>query len=142
MLAEDTKLAGAVKKRKGLNVLTPHPGEAGRLSGMPAEKIQAGRVDAAVDLAGRFNAWVVLKGADSVVASPEGDVWLCPFGSPRLAVAGTGDVLSGMITAALGRGITPEVALPATVALHALAGERDGWHLAGELSGQVVRTLS
>jgi NAD(P)H-hydrate epimerase len=142
MLAEDTKLAGVAKRRNGLNVLTPHPGEAGRLLGKTAKEIQSSRVGSALKLAEKYHAWVVLKGADSLVASPEGDVWLCPFGSPRLAVAGTGDVLAGMITAMLGRGVAPETALPAAVALHALAGEQDGWHLAGELTGQVIRILS
>lgn len=141
MIASDEKLAAALEAREGLSVLTPHPGEAGRLLGKMAGEVQGERLACVLALAKRFRSWVVLKGADSLIASPDGDVWLCPYGSPRLATAGTGDVLSGMITGLLGRGLEASVTLPAAVGLHALAGEKDGWHLAGELAG-VVRQIA
>ena len=140
MLAADKALAKKVGKRQALTVLTPHPGEAGKLLDVKSREIQADRLAAVLSLAKEFHAWIVLKGADSLIASPEGDVWVCPFGSSNLAVAGTGDVLAGMLAARLGRGQPPEVALPAAVGLHALTGERDDWFLAGEL-GQLAHGM-
>ncbi len=142
MLAADAALAKKVSKRQALTVLTPHPGEAGRLLGMKSKLVQADRLSAVLSLAKTFHAWIVLKGADSLIASPEGDVWGCPFGSSNLAVAGTGDVLAGMLAGVLGHGQPPEVALPAAVGLHALTGERDDWFLAGELGRLARETLS
>lgn len=139
MLAAHERLAAALIGRTVVSVLTPHAGEAARLLGKAAGHVQENRLASALALARMFQAWAVLKGADSLIASPKGDVWLCPFGSSRLATAGTGDVLAGMIAAMLGRGLAVEVALPAAVGLHALAGESGGWHLAGELAGAVGR---
>lgn len=138
ILAASEHLAAALGRRPALTVLTPHPGEAGRLLGMTADEIQEDRLHAVLALCQRFSCWVVLKGADTLIASPQGDVWLNPHGSPRLASAGSGDVLSGMIAAVLARGITPDVGIPAVVALHALAGEQSGWYRAGQLSDIVA----
>ena len=142
MLAADKALAKGVGKRKALTVLTPHPGEAGRLLGVKSKAVQDDRLSAVLFLAKIFHAWIVLKGADSLIASPRGDVWVCPFGSSNLAVAGTGDVLAGMLAGTLGRSQPPEIALPAAVGLHALTGERDDWFLAGELGRLVHEALS
>ncbi len=140
MLAADAALAKKIRRRRAVSVLTPHPGEAGRLLGVKSKAVQADRLSAVLSLRKAFHAWIVLKGADSLIASPEGDVWVCPFGAPSLAVAGTGDVLSGMIAGLIGRGQRPEIAIPAAVGLHALAGERGSWFLAGELC-QLVRAV-
>jgi len=140
MLAADTALAKKASNRRALTVLTPHPGEAGRLLGVKSKTVQADRLSAVLTLAKTFQAWTVLKGADSLIASPEMDVWVCPFGAPSLAMAGTGDVLSGMIAGLLGKNMSADVAIPAAVGLHALAGERDNWFLAGEL-GRLARTV-
>jgi len=134
MISDDKALQQKLTERKGVSVITPHPGEAGRLLGKSAGDIQTDRLAAVLALAGIFRTWVVLKGAETLIASPEGDVWLCPFGSPRLAVAGSGDVLAGMAGALLAQGREPAVAVPAAVALHGLAGEEDGWYLAGQLA--------
>jgi len=133
MLAADASLSRNVGRRRALTVLTPHPGEAGRLLGLSSRKVQADRLHAVLAMAKKFRAWVVLKGADSLIASPERDVWVCPFGAPSLAVAGTGDVLSGMIAGLVGRRLPAAVAVPAAVGQHALAGEREGWYLASDL---------
>ncbi len=140
MLAEDKTLTRNVGRRKALTVMTPHPGEAGRLLGTSSREIQADRLHAVLEMMKKYRAWVVLKGADSLIASPEKDVWVCPFGSPRLAVAGTGDVLSGMIAGLIGKGLPAAVAVPAAVGQHALAGERQGWYLAGDLC-QLARAV-
>ena len=139
LLAGSETLASAMARRSALSVLTPHPGEAGRLLGMPTAAVQHDRRTAALDLARCFRAWVVLKGAGSLVVSPAGDIWLCPFGSPNLAQAGTGDVLAGMIGAVLAHGLPPEMAIPAAVALHAIAGEADDWFMASGLAGKVAQ---
>ena len=83
-------------------VLTPHVGEFKRLAGAD---VGGDRVDAVRSLAGRLEAVVVLKGATSVTATPEGDVLLAATGGPRLATAGTGDVLSGIVGAFLAQGM-------------------------------------
>lgn len=141
MLAEDADMIVRLKARQAPTVITPHPGEAARLLDTDTATVQGNRLAAALQLTERFGCWVVLKGADSLVVSPHRQLWLCPYGSPRLAVAGTGDVLAGMIGGLLAQGRTFKEAVPAAVALHALAGESGGWHLAGELSARIVAII-
>lgn len=86
-----------------LRILTPHPGEAARLIGLPAKELQADRMAVARKMARETGAFVVLKGAGTIVSSPEGEVWINMTGNPAMAKGGSGDVLSGMIAAALGR---------------------------------------
>ncbi|MEK7679096.1 MAG: NAD(P)H-hydrate dehydratase, partial [Deltaproteobacteria bacterium] len=88
-----------LKKLKVPVVLTPHPGEAGRLLGVSTLEVQKDRVWAARTIAERSGAVVVLKGAGTVIADSSGDVFISSTGNPVLATAGTGDVLSGMIGA-------------------------------------------
>jgi NAD(P)H-hydrate epimerase len=144
-LARDEGLASGLRDRQAPVVMTPHPGEAARLLGSSSAAVQANRLAAALQLAARFACWVVLKGADSLVVSPERRAWLCPFGTPRLAVAGTGDVLAGMIGGLIAQGgarqMPLEVAVPAAVGLHALAGESGGWYRAGQLPDRVFSLI-
>lgn len=142
MISIDSELERLVKKRDAITVITPHPGEAGRMLGISASDVQQDRLGSALKLVGKYHVWVVLKGAHSLVVSPERQVWLSPFGSPKLAVAGTGDVLAGMAGALLARAVAPEVALTAAVGLHALAGEEQGWHRAGQLEEVISRLLN
>ncbi|MFQ5355740.1 MAG: NAD(P)H-hydrate dehydratase [Mariprofundaceae bacterium] len=141
MLANDPDLIDKLVGRGSLGVLTPHPGEAARLLGVSAGEVESDRLASALGLADKFGCWIVLKGAETLVVSPQRHVWVCPFGTPRLATAGTGDVLSGMITGLLGQKQAPEKALPTAVALHALAGEQNGWYLAGDLPTMVRKVL-
>jgi len=143
MLADKQLLQKLVAERETLTVLTPHPGEAARLLDSETAQVQAERKQAVLALAERYGCWVVLKGNETLVASPQGEVFLCPFGSPQMAVAGCGDVLSGVIAAQLihcsaaeGRMIADRIT--AAVALHGKAGEFEGWHLAGELTKQIA----
>lgn len=138
-IAADQVLAAALADRPALTVLTPHPGEAGRLLDLSTAEVQQNRKHAALELARRFDAWAVLKGAGTLVCSPEGVIDLCPFGSANMATAGTGDVLAGMIGAVLARGLEPAMAIPAAVALHGMAGESDDWFMASGLAGEVAR---
>jgi NAD(P)H-hydrate epimerase len=104
-------------------VLTPHPGEAGRLLGIPGATVQADRVSAVRALVDRTGCVVVLKGAGTLVATPDGRLAVNDTGGPALAVAGSGDVLAGMVGALLARGLPPFEAAGAAVHLHGLAGD-------------------
>lgn len=104
-------------------VLTPHPGEASRLLGGSTGEVQADRYRAARRIAERSGQVAVLKGAGTVVAAPDGRLAVCPFGTPALGVAGTGDVLSGALAAALAANEDVFEAACAMVVLHARAGE-------------------
>lgn len=123
-----------------VRVLTPHPGEAGRLLGASTAEVQADRYGAASALASRSGHVIVLKGARSIVAAPDGRMRVCPFGTPALGVAGTGDVLAGAIAASLrGGDVLEEVA--AAVALHAIAGELAAVGDRGLLASEVAHAL-
>jgi ADP-dependent NAD(P)H-hydrate dehydratase / NAD(P)H-hydrate epimerase len=120
-------LAGTDRWWQGLRaslVLTPHPGEFARLTSAeaPASDDEPGRAAAAADAATRWGQVVVLKGAYSVVGSPDGEVIRSSVASPALATAGSGDVLAGVIGAFLAAGAEPFVAAAAGVAVHGAAG--------------------
>ncbi len=104
-------------------VLTPHPGEMSRLLGRPVPDIQTDRVGAAREAARAWGAVVVLKGAGTVVASPDGPAWINATGNPGMATGGSGDVLAGAIGAFLAQGLPPLEAALAGVSAHGLAGD-------------------
>ncbi|MEP6880690.1 MAG: NAD(P)H-hydrate dehydratase [Dokdonella sp.] len=106
------------------SVLTPHPGEAARLLACDVADIQADRFGAARALADRYSAVVVLKGAGSLIARPNGKLALCPFGNPGMASAGMGDVLTGVIAGLLAQGLEAWDAARLGVLAHAIAGDR------------------
>lgn len=107
-----------------LRVLTPHPGEMARLTGKKIPEIQADRVNAARDLATTRQVCLVLKGERSLIAFPDGRVWINPTGSPAMATGGTGDILTGLIAGFLGQfPKEPDTAIAAAVYLHGLAGQ-------------------
>lgn len=104
-------------------VLTPHPGELGRLLGTDAESINADRIGAARAAAAKTNCIVVLKGSQTLVADRDGFVHVNPTGNPGMATGGMGDVLGGLVAALLARGIDAVDAARAAVYLHGLAGD-------------------
>ncbi len=104
-------------------VLTPHPGEMSRLMSRPVEEIQRNRVAAARQVAERTNAIVVLKGARTLVAAPDGTVFINPTACGALATGGSGDVLTGLIGAFLAQGVEALAAARAAVFIHGAAGE-------------------
>src|SRR5512142_695565 len=104
-------------------VITPHPGELARLVGSDAKSINADRVTAAREAARKCNCVVVLKGYQTLVAEPDGHVYVNPTGNPGMATGGMGDVLSGMVAALLARGSDPAEAACAAVYLHGVAGD-------------------
>ncbi len=104
-------------------VLTPHPGEMSTLAGVPVSQVQARREDIALEMAERWGQTVVLKGAYTVIASPDGCCTISPFANPALASGGTGDVLAGMIAGLMAQGAGPVDAACCGVYLHAAVGE-------------------
>jgi hydroxyethylthiazole kinase-like uncharacterized protein yjeF len=102
-------------------VITPHDGEFERLAG---EAPGADRVGAACKLAAWINGVVLLKGDRTIVATPSGEVWVNPTGTPALATAGSGDVLAGLLGSLLAGGLRPERAAVAAAYVHGLAGRR------------------
>lgn len=118
LLAADSVLASLATRRGHPTLLTPHPGEAGRMLGAATADIQANRIEAALRLSAHYRAHVALKGAGSVVAHPDGRYAINTTGGPWLAQAGCGDRLTGMIAALLGQGLATADALEAAVWLH------------------------
>jgi NAD(P)H-hydrate epimerase len=104
-------------------ILTPHPGEMGRLCGLTTEAVQADRWGIAARKAAEWQAIVVLKGAHTVIAAPDGRLAVLPFKTDALAKAGTGDVLAGMVVGLRAQGSTAFDAAVAAAYLHGLAGE-------------------
>ena len=104
-------------------VVTPHPGEMSTLTGVPTAELQSDRTGAALEWAARWGVVVVLKGAYTVVATPEGMCRVGPFANPGLASGGTGDVLTGVVAGLLAQGLSPEDASSCGVFLHGAAGE-------------------
>jgi hydroxyethylthiazole kinase-like uncharacterized protein yjeF len=126
-VANDTQLQAqlAARGRRGApTVLTPHPLEAARLLGADTARVQSDRLASARELATRFGTVVVLKGSGTVIAAPDGRTWINPTGNARLAIAGTGDVLAGMIAARLAGGEDAATAAIAAVYLHGVAADR------------------
>jgi NAD(P)H-hydrate epimerase len=124
--ADALNLAGAAAffaGRTAPTVLTPHPGEAGRLLGVAAEDVNADREAAAVRIARAANAVVVLKGFRPIVADPSGRASTVLAGNPALASGGTGDVLTGVVGALLARGFSAWDAASAAAWLHGTAGD-------------------
>ncbi len=118
-------------------VITPHPGEMARLAGTSVEEVQASRLDVARDFAVAHQIYVVLKGYRTLVATPEGKVFINPLGNPGMATGGTGDVLTGVLAAWLAQLLDAEGACKLAVYLHALAGD-----LAEADEGEVAMTAS
>ena len=107
-------------------VITPHPGEAARLLGISTAQVQADRPAAALALSKKYTAVVVLKGAGSLIAHPDGRLALCHQGHPAMATAGLGDVLAGLTGALLAQGMDGFDAACLAVWLHANAGAQQG----------------
>ncbi len=137
-----------LRSRAHATVLTPHPGEMGRLLGRDARAVQRDRLGAARECARLSGCVTVLKGARTLVAAPDGRWWLCAEGNPGMATAGSGDVLTGMTGALLARGVPPAVAACAAVLLHASAGDLAASDLteeamtASDLAGRIGPALA
>jgi ADP-dependent NAD(P)H-hydrate dehydratase / NAD(P)H-hydrate epimerase len=109
--------------RAAPTVLTPHSGELGRLLDVEAREVDAHRLDAVRRATSRFGAIVLLKGSDTLVGAPRSGVLVARYGTPALAVAGTGDVLTGVVAAFLAKGMEPQEAAAAAAVAHGVAAE-------------------
>jgi ADP-dependent NAD(P)H-hydrate dehydratase / NAD(P)H-hydrate epimerase len=129
---EPDRLSG----REGRDIIiTPHPGEMGRLVGMSIDEVQASRLEIARNFAVGHHVYVVLKGHRTLIATPDGKVFINPTGNPGMATGGTGDVLTGMIAAWLAQLLDAEAACKLAVYLHGMAGD-----LAEADEGEVTMT--
>lgn len=133
--------AGRLVPPTGNWLVTPHPGEAARLLGCTTAEVQADRPAAALALAHRLNAVVLLKGLGSLVATPAGELHLCDHGHPAMAGAGLGDVLAGLLGALLAQGLDVAAAARLGVWLHARAGERLGRAGRGLAAADLIEPL-
>jgi NAD(P)H-hydrate epimerase len=116
-------------------VITPHPGEMARLANTSVDDVQASRLDIAREFAVQHQLYVVLKGYRTLIATPDGKVFINPLGNPGMATGGTGDVLTGVLAAWLANLLDAEAACKIAVYLHALAGD-----LAEADEGEVAMT--
>ena len=129
-----------VQARSAPTVLTPHAGEAARLLGCARSEVDADRLAAALSLCHQSGAVVVLKGPGTIVCGPEGRVFIADRGGPELSTAGSGDVLTGIIAAALAKGMDPTHAAIAAVCAHASAGQLTGFG-DGMVAGDLVLAI-
>jgi len=138
-----TKVADWWKMLPHEAILTPHAGEMARLTGMEPAPLSAGRLDVAREKALEWDKVIVLKGAHTVIASPEGRVAISPWANPGLATGGTGDVLAGTIAGLLAQRLHPFEAAAAGVYLHGMAGDMVRQELGdtGMLAGDLLPVL-
>lgn len=116
--------SGTFTRRAAPVILTPHPGEMARLCGQTIPDIQADRIETARSFAYTYGVILVLKGARTVVATPEGEVYINPTGNAGMATGGTGDVLAGIIAGLLAQGLSAAQSAALGVYLHGTAGDR------------------
>ena len=124
-------------------ILTPHPGEMARLERSSPQAVNTNRISTAVRFAEGHRVIVVLKGARTVVARPDGFAAICPTGNPGMATAGTGDVLTGMIVGLLAQRLNPWDAACAATYLHGLAGDMAAMDIGpiGMTAGDVIERI-
>jgi NAD(P)H-hydrate epimerase len=146
--ADALNLLARDPRRRDDWVLTPHPGEAGRLLDRGTAEVEQDRFAAAAALQQRYGGTVVLKGAGSIIKGPgQRPPAVCSDGTPAMASAGMGDALTGIIAALMAQGLAPELAAGAGVCLHAAAGDSaargaDRGLLAGDLIAALPRCFA
>ena len=133
-------------------ILTPHPGEFSRITGKSVKEILADRITLSREFAQKRNVWLVLKGFRTLLAQPDGQIFVCPLGNPGMATAGVGDVLTGVLTAMVGlftaQKMVDEIHISQAVVLgvylHSLAGDLAEMELGPEslIASDVISHLS
>ncbi|MNO35043.1 Bifunctional NAD(P)H-hydrate repair enzyme Nnr [compost metagenome] len=135
----------AWQRREAATILTPHPGEMARLAGLSTAEVQRDRIGLARRFALQHGVTLVLKGARTVVAAPDGRVFVNVTGHPGMATGGSGDVLTGLIAGLLAQGLNAVQAAAFGVYLHGLAGERAAAARTGNpaslLAGDIIEAL-
>lgn len=139
-IAENTKVFP--KDARNI-IITPHPKELSRLLDVSTQEIQNDRIQAAMNAATEFGCIVLLKGARSIIADPDGNVYINPTGNPGMATAGAGDVLSGIIGGLLAQGVPPVDAAVAGAYIHGRSGDLAAEELgmASVMAGDLVDTI-
>lgn len=132
-----------LKRAKGPLILTPHPGELSRLIGLSTKEILADPIEVVQKHARNLNVILVLKGAPTIIGSPDGYVFINSTGNPGMATAGMGDVLTGVIAGLVAQGMSPLDGALAGVYLHGLAGDisKSKMGEAGLIAGDVLQNL-
>lgn len=120
LLAGNNKLFRSFKQPI---IMTPHPGEMSRLTGLTVAQLQADRIGVARCFAEKWGVTIVLKGARSIIAAPDGRIFINPTGNPGMATGGMGDVLAGMIGGLVAQGLETTNAAIIGTYLHGLAGD-------------------
>lgn len=133
-----------LKDKTSTVVLTPHPGEMSRMTGLSIEEINENPVKQAKRFAKEYEVILVLKGSRTVIATPEGKVYINVNGNPGMATAGSGDVLTGMITSFIAQGISCEKSAILGVYLHGYTGDMVANNIGeyGLIAGDIVEGLS
>jgi NAD(P)H-hydrate epimerase len=139
-------IAGQTQLLKNLKtpaVLTPHPGEMARLMDVTPAEVQQNRLQCARDFATNFKVDLVLKGAATVIAHPDGSAYINPTGNPGMASGGMGDVLTGVLAGFITQGYTPKAAAHAAVYLHGAAADTLAKTIGpiGYLAGEVMNAI-
>ena len=139
-------LAGHTQQLAKMNtpiVLTPHPGEMGRLLGTTSQKVQSNRLGTAQSFAQQHHVWLILKGAHTIIADPGGNLFINPTGNEGMATGGTGDVLTGMLGGFISQGLDPLQASNVGVYLHGLAGDlvADQKGTRGMIAGDLIQCI-
>lgn len=132
-----------LKKRNSAIVITPHPGEMARLAGTSTEAVQNDRIGTASDFAAKWGVITVLKGSRTIIACPDGSVYINATGNSGMATGGTGDALAGIVAGLIGQGAAPEEAAIAGVYIHGKAGDKAAGIMGeyGMMAGDVVRQV-
>jgi ADP-dependent NAD(P)H-hydrate dehydratase / NAD(P)H-hydrate epimerase len=132
-----------LKQKNSSVILTPHPGEMARLCGLSTKEIQADRIGTAKQFAAQFKVILILKGAGTIIALPDGSTYICPTGNAGMASGGMGDVLTGMIAGFCAQGFSPEKASLAGVYLHGLCADILAEKIGGFgfLASDLIRTI-
>ncbi len=144
MIADAGRHPGVWPRREAPTVITPHPGEMARLAGLTVPEAQRDRIGLARDYAARHGVTVVLKGARTVVASPDGRAFVNTTGNPGMATGGAGDALAGVIGSLLGQGLDALEAAACGVYWHGLAGDRAAAlrpQAASLIAGDIIEAL-
>lgn len=140
--ADALNLLALAPRRRSDWILTPHPGEAGRLLGISTAEVQAKRMDAVVGLTAKFGGTAVLKGAGTLVAAEHSAIRICTAGNPGMAIGGMGDALTGVIAGLRAQLKDSEQAARLGVFAHATAGDRAARNLErGMLAGDLIGEL-
>ena len=141
LVADETHLLASFQNEI---VLTPHPGEFSRLTGLSTGDIAANRIELVKDFCMKWGAVIVLKGAPTVIGTPSGKVYINPTGNAGMATAGSGDVLTGIITGLLAQGLSAEQAALTGVFVHGVSGDlaRDDNGTMGMVAGHILENIA